>query len=297
MKISLVTPCFNAAAFLEETIRSVFAQDIPDLEYLIVDGGSTDGTVDIIRRHADRLAWWVSEKDSGQTAALNKGFARTTGEIVGFLNADDVLRPGALRAVRQAFAQQPEIDLVYGAVEWIDGAGRPTGAHAGDISNLEEALDIYQVWWSHRQWVQPEVFYRRALQERVGAFDERYHLAFDFDFWVRCFRAGARVARLPEQLVQFRIHPHQKSSASAQAAAEIRTIVRRHLDDGAALSPPHRRRLEARLSYDLYQSTRGARPGFLRALLAHPGWLRAPEARARLRAACARLFCGATKRA
>jgi glycosyltransferase involved in cell wall biosynthesis len=290
VKISLVTPCYQSAAFLEQTILSVLSQGVADLEYLIVDGGSTDGTVDIIRRYADRLAWWVSESDRGQVDALNKGFARVTGEIVGFLNADDVLRPGALQAVLQAFAQQPEIDLVYGEVEWIDHAGRPTGSHAGNISNLDEALDIYGVWWSQRQWVQPEVFYRRTLKERVGPFDERYHLAFDFDFWVRCFRAGARVARLPEQLVQFRLHPNQKSTAAGQAAEEIRTIVRRHLDDGAAMSPRHRRRLEARLSYDDYQLTSGARPGFFRALLGNPGWLRAPEVRERLRAACARRF-------
>jgi glycosyltransferase involved in cell wall biosynthesis len=288
VKISLVTPCFNSAAYLEETIGSVFAQDIPELEYFIVDGGSTDGTLEVIRRYADRLAGWVSEKDSGQTEALNKGFARATGDIVGFINADDVLRPGALQAVLKAFAQQPEIDLVYGQVEWIDGGGRPTGSHAGDISNLDEALDIYHVWWSERQWVQPEVFYRRTLKERVGVFDERYHLAFDFDFWVRCFRAGAQVARLPELLVQFRIHPNQKSRAAAQAADEIRTIVRRHLDDGAEILPGTRRRLEARLSYDLYQSESGARPSFLRALVDNPSWLRAPEVRDRIRAACAR---------
>jgi len=290
VKISLVTPCFNSAAYLEDTIRSVLSQEIPDLEYMVVDGGSTDGTADIIRKYADRLAWWVSERDSGQVDALNKGFARATGEIVGFINADDVLLPGALRAVHEAFARQPEVDLLYGEVEWIDSEGRPTGSHAGKISDLGEALDIYSVWWSQRQWVQPEVFYRRELKERVGVFDQRYNLAFDFDFWVRCFRAGARVARIPEQLVQFRVHANQKSSAAAQAADEIRAVVRCHLDSGAAISPAHRRRLEARLSYDLYQLGIDSRPGFLRALLGNPGWLRAPEVRDRIRAACTRLL-------
>ncbi len=290
MKISLVTPCFNSAAFLEETIRSVLAQEIPGLEYFIVDGGSTDGTVEIIQRYADRLTWWVSEKDKGQVEALNKGFARATGDIVGFINADDVLLPGALPAVLQAFTEHPDAELVYGEVEWIDGEGRATGSHAGAISNLDEALDIYGVWWSQRQWVQPEVFYRRSLKERVGAFDQRYNLAFDFDFWVRCFRAGARVQRLPEQLVQFRVHANQKSSAATKAADEIRTVVRRHLDDGALVSPTRRRRLEARLSYDLYQLERGNRPSFIRALLENPNWLRAPEVRERIRMACTRLF-------
>lgn len=290
MKISLVTPCYNSAAYIEATIRSVLEQEIPQLEYFVIDGGSNDGTVEIIQRYADRLTGWVSEKDSGQVEALNKGFARATGDIVGFINADDVLLPGALRAVLQAFTERPEAELVYGEVEWIDGEGRPTGSHAGQISNLDEALDIYSVWWSQRQWVQPEVFYRRSLKERVGAFDQRYNLAFDFDFWVRCFRAKAVVERLAEPLVQFRVHPNQKSSAATKAADEIRAIVRSHLDDGAALSPSQRRRLEARLSYDLYQLGRDGRPSFFRALVGNPGWLRAPEVRERIRAACMRIF-------
>jgi glycosyltransferase involved in cell wall biosynthesis len=290
VKISLVTPCYNSAAYIEETICSVLSQGIPELEYMVVDGGSTDGTVEIIRRYADRLTWWVSEKDNGQVDALNKGFARATGDILGFINADDVLLPGALDAILQTFTERPEVDLIAGEVEWIDGEGRPTGSHAGEITNLEEALDIYRVWWSQRQWVQPEVFYRRALKERVGAFDQRYHLAFDFDFWVRCFRAGATVARVRKPLVQFRQHPDQKSNAVTECNREIRAIVRRHLDDGALVSPAHRRLLDARLSYDHYQLDADGRQGFLRALLGHPGWLRAPEVRERLRAACARLF-------
>lgn len=289
MKISLITPCFNSAAFLEKTISSVLSQGITDLEYMVVDGGSTDGTVEIIRRYADRLTWWVSEPDGGQVEALNKGFVRATGEIVGFINADDVLLPGALQAVLEKFEREPEAEIVYGEVEWIDAEGRSTGSHAGKISDLEDALDIYRVWWSERQWVQPEVFYRRALKERVGAFDPRYNLAFDFDFWVRCFRAKARVMRIPEPLVQFRIHGNQKSRAATQAADEIRAIVRHHLDDGAAITPAARRRLEARLSYDLYQLGGEPRPSFFRALLSHPGWLRAPEVRDRIRAACTRL--------
>ncbi len=290
MKISLITPCFNAANYIEETIDSVLTQDWPDIEYIIVDGGSTDGTTDIIRKHSARLAWWVSERDAGQVDALNKGFARATGEIVGFINGDDVLLPGALRAVAEAFGQEKQTDLIYGEVQWIDGSGERSGSHRGHISNLAEALDIYGVWWAQRQWVQPEVFYRRSLKERVGAFDGRYNLAFDFDFWVRCFRADASVRRLPRELVKFRLHENQKSSASREAADEIRTIVRRHLDEGAAIPRNQRRLLEARLSYDLYQLDSTNRVGFLRSLLSHPHWLRVPELRERLRAACTRAF-------
>jgi glycosyltransferase involved in cell wall biosynthesis len=290
MKVSIVTVAFNAAGTIDETIRSVLAQESVDFEYIVIDGGSADGTAAIIERYAPKLSWWVSEPDRGQADALNKGFARASGDVLGFLNADDLLLPGALRGVAQAFEREPHADLVYGEVEWIDVAGASTGFHAGNISSLDEVLDIYCVWWEQRQWVQPEVFFRRALKDRVGAFDARYHLAFDFDFWVRCFRQGARVSRLPQRLAKFRRHPGQKSSAAAAAADEIRAIVRRHLDDGAQPTPSLRRRLEAQLSYDAYQSGRTAAGGFFGAFLRHPQWVFSPEARARARAACAKLL-------
>lgn len=290
MKVSIVTVAFNAAATIEETIRSVLSQEGADFDYIVVDGGSNDGTAAIVERYAPMLSWWTSEPDRSQAEALNKGFARATGDVLGFLNADDVLLPGALRAVADAFVREPRADIVYGEVEWIDAAGRSTGFHAGNIATLDEVLDIYRVWWAQRQWVQPEVFFRRTLKERAGAFDERYHLAFDFDFWVRCFRAGARVSRLPQRLVKFRLHPGQKSSAAGEAADEIRGIVRRHLDDGTPITAAVRRRLEAQLSYDDYQAGRTAGGGFFGAFLRHPGWFFAPEARSRARAACAKLL-------
>jgi glycosyltransferase involved in cell wall biosynthesis len=281
MKISIITPCYNAAATIEDTIRSVLDQEGVDLEYIVADGGSTDGTADIIRRYAPRLKWWVSERDRGQVDAINKGFMHATGDVVGFLNGDDMLVPGALKAVCAAFASRPEADLVQGRVEWIDFAGNPTGTHFGDMRRLEDALDIFRVWWGNRQWVQPEVFYRRALKERVGAFDERYHLAFDYDFWVRCFRAGARVERLPETLVRFRRHDAQKSVDTARANDEIRTILARNLADHPPIGGWTRRRLRAGLDYDLYQSG-DSRASFGASLLRHPSWLLSAAVRQRI---------------
>jgi len=302
VKISIVTPCFNAARFAEESLRSVLDQEGVDLEYLIADGGSTDGTVELIRAHSERLAWWVSEADAGQTAALNKGMSHTTGDILGFLNADDVLTPGALRAVCDAFAANPDVEIVYGGVEWIDANGAALGRHAGNISSLEEVLDIYRVWWGKRQWVQPEVFFRRRLWERVGGFNTAYHLAFDFDYWVRCFLAGARVLRIPECLVRFRLHENQKSTASRRAASEIRTILEHALASDPPIPVGLRRRLQAQLGYDRFQSRDvepSAEPGisFGRALLRHPEWLwYSREARERVRAACVGRFKSAKRR-
>ena len=255
------------------------------------DGASTDGTVELARSFARPGDTIVSEPDTGQPDALNRAMARMGGDIIGFLNADDLLAPDAAARVLAFFAENPHVDLVCGSVEWIDVEGKVTGTHAGRIESLDDVLDIYGVWWAQRQWVQPEVFFRRALWEKVDGFDTGYDLAFDYDFWVRCFLAGVRVAHIPEVLTRFRIHPAQKSSAAECAADEIRSVVQKHLP-GAAIQPARRRAIEAQLSYDLYQSGRAEtkRSAFLPALLRHPQWLLAPPARARLQAACARAF-------
>lgn len=283
MKVSIVTVSFNAARTIEETIQSVLTQEGVDLEYIVVDGASSDGTAEIIEKYQRQLSWSVSEPDRGQVDALNKGFARATGDVLGFLNADDVLLPGALNAVCARFAQRPEADLVYGSVEWIDLEGRPLGSHFGAISSLDEILDIFNVWWGERQWVQPEVFFRRALQERVGDFDERYHLAFDYDFWVRCFLAGARIDRLELPLVRFRRHAGQKSNEAARAVDEIRAILGENLAAQPPIGSLRRLTLEAQLNYDLYQSAPAkARPAFISALACHPLWLLDPAVRRRI---------------
>jgi glycosyltransferase involved in cell wall biosynthesis len=284
----LAVPVRNGARYLAATLESLNAQG-SDVRWWLQDGASTDDTVTIARQFARPGDTVVSEPDRGQPEALNRAFGQMGGEIVGFLNGDDLLAPGAARRVRDFFAANPDTDLVYGSVQWIDAEGNPEGTHTGRIASLAEVLDIYGVWWNERQWVQPEVFFRRSLWEKVGGFDPGYDLAFDYDFWVRCFLAGARVAHLPAVLCSFRRHATQKSSAAERAADEIRAIVHRHLA-GADIPGRARRSIAAQLCYDRYQGGRSPRSSghFLREFLRHPHWVFSPSARERAAAACVR---------
>ena len=201
------------------------------------------------------------------------------------VNPPAPLTEDAASTVLRAFEDDPDLDLVYGEVEWIDGDGRLTGRHAGNISNLTELLDIYRIWWGGRQWVQPEVFYRRSLWERVGNFSSDYDLAFDFDYWVRCFLAGLKVRRIARPLARFRLHEAQKSKRAAEAAAEVRTIVAEALAEKPPIGAWERFRLQAWLGFDRYQAGQDhgdrVRPPLGRTLLRHPDWLIIPEVRQR----------------
>ena len=284
--IGIVTPSFNSAATIEETILSVLSQEDVELEYVIMDGGSTDGTVEIIKKYASRLAWWVSERDGGQVAALNRAFPKMTADVLGFLNADDVLLPGALKTIAQTFTDRPKADIVHGGIEWIDFEGNPLGSHLGRIESLEDVLDVIHVWWADRQWVQPEVFFRRELKERIGEFTERCDLTFDYEFWVRCFREGARVVRIEAPVAKYRKHAGQKSNDSKRANEQLREIALRNLDDAPGIGWWRSRKLSASLTYDLYQTPKPnasfRNPPFLTALLSHPEWLLCKNVRERL---------------
>ena len=271
----VAVPVFNAERYLAATLQSLNAQG-EFARWWLQDGGSRDATMEIAGRYTRSGDQSSSESDRGQADALNKAFSRMGGSIIGFLNGDDTLKPGTAERVLQFFRENPSVDLLYGSVEWIDASGDVTGMHCGRIDSLAEVLDIYNVWWKGRQWVQPEVFFRRSLLEKAGGFDTRLHLAFDYDFWVRCLMVGARVAHAPGVVAQFRLHPDQKSSETQRAADEIRTTVLRHLA-GAPIGGWRKTQIRAALSYDLYQLGRGAESGtlrkpFLSELLRHPTW-------------------------
>ncbi|MFP4307074.1 MAG: glycosyltransferase [Desulfococcaceae bacterium] len=206
-RISLVTPSFRQANFIERTLRSVLDQNYPALEYVVQDGGSADGTADILRQYDAVLHRWVSERDGGQTEAINRGFRGTSGEIMAWLNSDDLLLPGSLHYVADHFRRHPEVDAIYGHRVLIDEADREIGRWV--LPPHDEKV----LTWA--DFVPQEtLFWRRRLWERVGGrVDEDFQFAMDWDLLLRFQEAGARIVRVPRFLGAFRVHTRQKTSA------------------------------------------------------------------------------------
>jgi len=206
-KISIVTPSFRQGEFIERTLKSVLEQSYPNLEYFVQDGGSKDATKEILEKYSDRLSGWESTPDNGQTHAINLGFAKTTGEIMAWINSDDIILPGTLSYVADYFNQHPEIDVVYGNRMQIDINDKQVGqwilpAHDNDVLSWTDFIPQETLYW------------RRSVWEKVGGkLDESFRFAMDWDFLVRLRDAGARFARLPRFMGGFRIHPKQKTSS------------------------------------------------------------------------------------
>jgi glycosyltransferase involved in cell wall biosynthesis len=254
--VSVITPSYNQAAFLDHAIRSVLDQGYPHLEYIIVDGGSGDGSVDVIRRYADRLAFWVSEPDRGQANAVNKAMAHVTGDIVGWVNSDDFYYPGAIRAAVEAFADDPDAGFVYGRGNRVDEGGaliepfRHTRSF--DLDALTRGIDYI---------LQPTVFMRRGALAEVAPLDPTMRWTLDWDLWIRLGQKFP--ARMFDHLTAAsREYASTKTAIGGlDRIEEIRRFVRQHtgydvsvgylnylmfalLDDLAASNIPERVRIE-----------------------------------------------------
>lgn len=269
--VSIITPSFNQARFLEQTIQSVLGQDYPHLEYLLVDGGSTDSSVEIIQRYADRLAWWVSEPDRGQAEAINKGLRRAKGEFVAWLNSDDLYLPGAVSLAVQTFQKHPQAGLVYGDVLAIDENGQTLNLlryHDWGLDGLMEFRIIGQ----------PSVFMRRTVLDQVGYLDPAYHYLLDHQLWLRLAQVAGMVY-LPRTLAAARYHSQAKNIAHPMDfSSEIQ-----HIAQWMGTQPllaekltKHRRRIHAGMhSLSAFYLVEGgqSRQGLIeygRSLCAHP---------------------------
>ena len=276
--VSIVTPSYNQALYLEQTIQSVLEQDYPRIEYVVVDGASTDDSFEIIKKYNDRLAYWISEKDSGQAEAINKGFARAKGEILAWLNSDDYYLPNAILDVVKCFEENPDVVMVYGDMLAVDGDGQIINVLKYKQLSLEDLLCFLIIG-------QPSVFFRRSALEKTGLLDISFHFMLDHHLWIRLAQLGS-ILHIPQVWSAARYHAQAKNRARA---AEFGREAFRVLDWARAqpglaevVSAVERRALASANRYDARYLLDGGQPlsalgAWFRALFLHP-----PTALARL---------------
>ena len=228
--ISIVTPSFNQGKFIRRTIDSVLTQDFPNLEYIIIDGGSTDGSQAIIQEYQDRLAYWESVPDRGQTDAINKGFARASGKYLAWLNSDDIYQPGALSEAVAYLEAHPEAGMVYGDCTFIDEADREIGKFPA------AQTDYARLRRGYVHIPQQAAFFRADLWQKVGPLDPSFYFAMDYDLWVRLAREAPLVYRPGQTWASFRLHGEAKTiAADARCWPEMLRVHYR--EGGKRLSP------------------------------------------------------------
>jgi glycosyltransferase involved in cell wall biosynthesis len=269
--VSIITPSYNQASYLEQTMRSVLGQGYADIEYIVIDGASTDGSVDIIKKYAGRLAYWVSEKDRGQAEAINKGFARAHGAIVAWLNSDDYYLPGVVAAAVKAFDEHPEAVLVYADMLAVDEHGQTTNTLKYQQLTLEDLL-CFQIIG------QPAVFMRRSALEASGGLDLTFHFLLDHLLWIRVAQQG-KLIHVNQTWAAARYHAEAKNRAKAaefgREAFRILETVERDTNLALVLARVNRRarasahRVDARYLLDGGQPA-AALSAWMRALFLHP---------------------------
>lgn len=221
---AIVTPSYNTGAYVSAAIRSVLDQDWPHVDYLVMDGGSTDNTVEVLTSFGPRLKW-VSQRDQGQADAINRGFAQTRGDVLGWLNSDDAYAPGALRAAAEFLGAHPDVAMVYGDADFIDAAGDRVArcAHVEPLFSRRRLLHYSDFV------VQPAAFFRRSAFDAVGGLDPSLNWAMDYDLWLKFAAANFKVAYLPRVLANYRWLGDSKSAAGGWGRLkEVDAVARRH---------------------------------------------------------------------
>ena len=228
-KISIITPSYNQVEFIEDTILSVIGQNYPNLEYIIIDGGSSHGSVEIIKEYTHRLVYWISEKDNGQSSAINKGFRKATGKIICWINSDDILLPGALSAVGHYFTKNPDVMFVNGNTMRIDAQSRMLfNNHIMKQNKWFAKHGIFNI-------AQQSMFWRRELFDRIGYLDESMHCMMDLEFLIRIFESNVRIGQIDRTLAAIRIHGKTKTCLATdnwtQDKIKIRTLYSGNYDN------------------------------------------------------------------
>jgi glycosyltransferase involved in cell wall biosynthesis len=220
MKISIVTPSYNQGQFIERTLQSVASQTGAEIEHVVFDGGSTDNTVDVLKAFEPPVRW-VSKKDKGQTDAVNQGIRSTDGEIIGWLNSDDVYYPGAIDRVVQYFQDHPDVDVVYGMADHIDLIDHAFETYPSAPWNLEQLKETCFI-------CQPALFFRRRVVEQYGLLDESLNYCMDYEYWLRLGKAGVRFAYLEEKLAGSRLYADNKTlGARVKVHSEINDMFKK----------------------------------------------------------------------
>jgi glycosyltransferase involved in cell wall biosynthesis len=205
-KISIITPSYNQAEFLERTIRSVIDQDYPNLEYIVIDGGSTDGSVDILKKYSRHFAYWVSEPDQGQSAAINKGIKIATGELIAWQNSDDIYYPNTFRSLVANIRNRPNIELVVGNINIID-------EYNNVIRDVKYVTPSFGRMIAEGMMVTNQAaFWRKNMHEQIGFMDESLHYAFDYDWFLRLINKCERCLHVDETWGGYRMHGATKTS-------------------------------------------------------------------------------------
>jgi glycosyltransferase involved in cell wall biosynthesis len=269
--VSIITPSYNQAAYLEQTILSVLNQDYPRIEYILVDGASTDGSVDIVKKYAGRFAYWVSEKDGGQAEAINKGFARATGDIIAWLNSDDYYLQGAVSAAVKTFEENPDAALIYGDMLAVDGDGNTFNTLTYKQLSLEDLL-CFQIIG------QPAVFMRRSALQKTSGLNLDFHFLLDHLLWIQIAMHG-KILHVRQTWSAARYHAEAKNRAKAaefgREAFRILDVAARDGSLAPVLAKVDRRarasasRVDARYLLDGSQPAK-ALLAWMRALFIHP---------------------------
>jgi len=276
--VSIITPSYNQASYLEQTIQSVLGQDYPRVEYLVIDGASTDGSVEIVKKYENRLAYWISEKDRGQADAINKGLARAKGDILAWLNSDDYYLPNTISAVVKCFEENPDVVMVYGDMLAVNGNGQTINVIKYKQLALEDLI-CFQIIG------QSSVFFRRSALEKTGLLDTSFHFMLDHHLWIRLAQQG-RILHVPQVWSAARYHAEAKNRARAaefgREAFRVMEWAKTQPSLAEEFSSVERRAVASANRYDARYLLDGGQPvpalgAWFRALFLHP-----PTALARL---------------